>query len=166
MTMAYEIHDLRDRLHHADGVATRIWRAFWEPHGAPYEQIRTGLDGLLKATTPIPFAMVAEIDGRLCGNTLVIDSDEEARPALTPWIAAVWVDEDARGQGIAAAFLEEGLRRCAALGVPKVYLSARPRMHGFYSTRGWTELERDVGKHALTLYCRSTSARGGRTSVS
>lgn len=163
--MTFEIHDLRHRLHHADGVATRIWKAFWEPYGAPYEQIRTGLDGLLKATTSIPFAMVAEIDGRLCGNTLVIENDEDARPALTPWIAAVWVDEDMRGRGIAAAFLEEGIRRCAELGIPTVYLSARPRMHDFYSTRGWIQLESNVGKHALNIYCRSTSTAGGRTSV-
>ncbi len=155
---AVTITDLSEQPQHADAVATRIWKAFWEPYGTPYAQVRSGLEPFLKAEQSIPFAMVAEIDGQVCGNALVIENDEEARPALTPWIAAVWVDEAARGQGIAAALLEEGLRRGALLGVPKVYLVARPRMHGFYVERGWTALEEGVGKHGLTLYVRDTKA--------
>jgi GNAT superfamily N-acetyltransferase len=154
----FTITDLSERPQHADAVAMRIWKAFWEPYGAPYTQVRNGLEPFLKAEKSIPFAMVAEIDGQVCGNALVIENDEETRPALTPWIAAVWVDEAARGQGIAAALLEEGMRRCALLGVPRVYLVARPRMHRFYVARGWTPLEEDVGKHGLTLYVRETSA--------
>jgi GNAT superfamily N-acetyltransferase len=152
------ITDLSERPQHADAVAARIWKAFWEPYGTPYRQVRSGLEPFLKAEKPIPFGIVAEIDGQVCGNALVIENDEEARPALTPWIAAVWVDEAARGQGIAAALLEEGLRRCALLGVPKVYLVARPRMQSFYVERGWTALEEGVGKHGLTLYARNTKA--------
>lgn len=154
---AFTITDLCERPQHADAVATRIWKAFWEPYGAPYAQVRNGLEPFLTAEKPIPFAMVAEIDGQVCGNALVIENDEETRPALTPWIAAVWVDEAARGQGIAAALLEEGMRRCTLLGVPRVYLVARPRMRGFYVERGWTPLEEGVGKYGLTLYARETS---------
>lgn len=151
----FEIFDLRERPQHADGVAGRIWNAFWKPHGTPYEQIRGGLAKFLTSKEPIPFALVAEIDGAPCGNCLVIENDEEARPDLRPWIAAVWVDEDRRGRGIAAALLEDGLRRCAALGVAKVYLVSRPAMRAFYVALGWTVLEEDVGQYRHLLYCRS-----------
>ena len=39
------IHDLRERSHHADAVAERIWAAFWRNGGTPLGQIRGGLDG-------------------------------------------------------------------------------------------------------------------------
>jgi GNAT superfamily N-acetyltransferase len=82
----------------------------------------------------------------------VIDNDEPARPDLTPWLAALWVDEDVRGQGIAGALLEEAARRCAGLGVPQLYLNARPALQDFYTTRGWRI--RGVGAHGVTVHDR------------
>jgi len=64
----------------------------------PLAQIRSGLDAFLKPDTRIPFALVVEIDGNIRGNALVIANDEEARPELTPWLAALWVDEVVRGR--------------------------------------------------------------------
>ena len=63
-------------------VAERLWKAFWHNRGTPLAQISDGLDVLLKADGAIPFALVAEIDGWPCGNALVIDNDESARPIL------------------------------------------------------------------------------------
>jgi GNAT superfamily N-acetyltransferase len=67
----------------------------------------------------------------------VIDNDEPAKPDLAPWLAALWVDEDMRGRGIAGALLEEAARRCAGLGVPRLYLNSRPALRDFYTARGW-----------------------------
>lgn len=97
---------------------------------------------------------VAEIDGKPRGNRLVIDNDEEARPGLTPWIAAVRVDEAVRKHGLAAALLEEGVRRGAALGIERIYLVSRPALRGFYTKLGWQPPEENVGKHGLVLYVR------------
>ena len=135
-------------------VAERIWKAFWHHRGTPLAQISDGLDALLKADGAIPFALVAEIDGRPRGNALVIDNDESAKPDLAPWLAALWVDEDVRGQGIAGALLEEAVRRCAGLGVPRLYLNSRPVLQDFYTARGRRILERGVGAHGVTVYDR------------
>jgi GNAT superfamily N-acetyltransferase len=111
------IFDLRDRPQHAAGVATRIWDAFWRHRGTSLMQIHNGIERILQAEgNGVPFALVAEIDGRLCGNALVIESDLSARPDLTPWLAALWVDEDVRHRGIARTLLDEAARRSAALG--------------------------------------------------
>jgi GNAT superfamily N-acetyltransferase len=83
---------------------------------------------------------------------LVIDNDEPAKPDLAPWLPALWVDEDVRGQGIASALLEEAARRCAAQGVPRLYLNSRPALQDFYTARGWRILERGVGAHGATVY--------------
>ena len=106
----------------------------------------------LGPATPIPFALVAECDGRLCGNALVIESDESSRPNLTPWLAALWVDEDRRKQGVAAALLDEAIRRSAALGVGQLYLIARPALRDFYARQGWEPIEDGVGDDRLTVH--------------
>ena len=110
------------------------------------------MQNFLEPATHIPFALVAEDDGRLCANLLVIESDEPARPDLTPWIAAVWVDEDRRGRGIAAAMLREGIARSAGLGVERLYLSSRPALRDFYVGLGWRPIDEDVGEGKLIVY--------------
>ena len=84
----------------------------------------------------------------------MIDNDEPAKADLAPWLAALWVDEGVRSQGIAGALLDEATRRCAALGVPQLYLNSRPALQDFYTARGWRILERGVGAHGVTVYDR------------
>jgi predicted N-acetyltransferase YhbS len=159
LTANLSIRDLRERPHHAAAVAERIWNAFWRHRGTPLAQIRDGLERILQAESGgVPFALVAEIDGRLCGNALVIENDLSARPELTPWLAALWVDEDMRHRGVARALLDEGARRTAALGVPRIYLVSRPALQAFYTRLGWCVLESAIGEHCQVLYARELGA--------
>jgi N-acetylglutamate synthase-like GNAT family acetyltransferase len=96
--------------------------------------------------------LVAEHDGKVCGNALVIESDESSRPDLTPWLAALWVDEGMRKQGLAGELLSEAIKRSAALDVERLYLIARPALRDFYATRGWEPIEDDVGEAHLTVH--------------
>jgi hypothetical protein len=59
-----------------------------------------------------------------------------------------------RSQSIAGALLKEAARRCAALGVARLYFNSRPALQGFYRSRGWRILERDVGAQGVTVYDR------------
>jgi GNAT superfamily N-acetyltransferase len=146
------ILDLRNKPHHADAVAERIWRAFWRPKGRPLQSLRDGMANFLEPATRIPFALVAELDGRICGNALVIDSDEPARPDLSPWVAALWVDQAMRRQGVAAALLREAIARGAVLGVERLYLSSRPALRDFYTRLGWRPIDENVGEARLIVY--------------
>lgn len=110
----------------------------------------------------VPFALVAESDGQICGNTLVIDNDEPAKPELGPWVAAVWVDEPMRKRGVARALIDEAVRRAGALGMPRLYLISRPALRLFYTGLGWRVLEEGVGKHGQTLYVREPGAAASR----
>ena len=156
MARALAIHDLRERPQHAEAVAERIWKAFWRRQGAPFTQIREGLVEILKNQGVVPFALVAEEDGEVCGNILVIDNDEPSRPALGPWIAAVWVDEARRKRGIAQAMIDEALRRAANLGSTRLYLVSRPALRPFYARLGWQEIEDGVGEHHLVVWTRAS----------
>lgn len=149
----FTISDLRQRPDFSDAVADRIWRAWWQPHGYPLDHITTRLRENLTAA-PIPFALVAHDGDKFLGTTSVIQSDLEERPLLTPWVAAVWVDEDARKRGVGAALVNRAARDAFALGVSRAYLCARPAMTGFYQGIGWTLIEQDVGPHQLGVFIR------------
>ncbi len=82
----------------------------------------------------------------------MIASDLEERPQLTPWVAAVWVEPRARSRGVGGALVERAARDCFALGIARAYLCARPALSGFYERLGWIAVERDVGKHGLTVF--------------
>ena len=134
-------------------MADRIWQAWWQPNGYPLEYISTRLRENMEAT-PIPFALVAHDGERFLGTSSVIASDLEERPQLTPWVAAVWVEEEARRRGVGAALVNRAAQDCFALGIISVYLCARPRMTGFYEGLGWTVIERDVGPHHQGVFVR------------
>lgn len=150
------ISDLRDRPALIDGVARHIWAAFWRHKDVPYDDIRAGFARHMEAPRMegrgMPFTLVAERDGMFCGTVSVIASDEPARLDLTPWIAALWVDEDARGQGIARTLLDAAAARCAALGVETLFLTARPHLRGFYEGLGWRAIDDDIGPAKLIVF--------------
>ena len=157
MSHHFIISDLRQRPNFFDTVADRIWQAWWQPNGYPLETIQTRLRENMDAV-PIPFALVAHDGERFLGTSSVIASDLEERPQLTPWVAAVWVEDDARQQGVGAALVNRAAQDCFALGIASVYLCARPRMTEFYEGLGWTVIERNVGPHHQGVFVRDTTS--------
>ena len=157
MSVAFTISDLRQCPEFFDTVASRIWQAWWEAEGASLDYICGRLRENM-SEVPIPFALVAHHGGAFLGTASVIASDLAERPQLTPWVAAVWVEQEARGHGIGAALVERAVKDCFALGMVRAYLCARPRMLAFYERLGWTLLERQVGRNGLDVFFRNASA--------
>ena len=154
MPHPFTISDLRQRPEFFDIVADRIWRASWKEVGYPLDYITGRLNENLN-TEPIPIALVAHDGAEFLGTASVIASDLEERPQLTPWVAAVWVEPDARSRGLGGALVERAARDCFALGLPRVYLCARPELAGFYERLGWIAIERGVGERGLTVFISS-----------
>jgi N-acetylglutamate synthase-like GNAT family acetyltransferase len=161
MSNLFTISDLRQCPKFFDMVADRIWQAWWQPNGYPLDYISTRLRENMEAR-PIPFALVAHDGEKFLGTSSVIASDLEERPQLTPWVAAVWVEEDARRRGVGAALVNRAAQDCFALGVSRAYLCARPRMTRFYEALGWTVVERKVGPHRLNVFIRDSESRRQR----
>jgi GNAT superfamily N-acetyltransferase len=151
------IADLRDCPQFFDTVADRIWRAWWKPHGCPLDTITDRLRENM-APSPIPLALVAHEDGRFLGTASVIESDLPERPQFTPWVAALWIEPEARRHGLGAALVDSATRACFDLGVAKAYLCARPERHGFYQRLGWTRIESDVGAARLGVFIRNAAS--------
>jgi GNAT superfamily N-acetyltransferase len=161
MPLAFTIADLRQQPQFFDAVADRIWQEWWEPNGYLLDHIRARLVENMQ-DTPIPLALVAHdasgTAGAFLGTASAIASDLDERPELTPWVAAVWVEETARGHGVGAALVDAAARACFALGFARAYLCARPRMTPYYERLGWTVIERKVGARQLSVFIRETDA--------
>ena len=157
MPLPYAISDLRQQPQFFDCVADRIWRAWWEPNGYPLDTITGRLKENMRDTA-IPLALVAHDGGSFLGTASLIGSDLDERPELTPWVAAVWVEEIARGHGIGAGLVDAAAGASFALGYPRTYLCARARMTRFYEGLGWTLIERRVGPQQLNVFLREASS--------
>lgn len=139
----YSISDLRDRPEFAGDVADRIWNAWWRKDGHELAFIR-GLVDENFASTGLPMAFVAHDGDTFLGTAHLIDSDLESRPQYSPWVAALWVDEAARGAGLGTALARAGADAAFKQGFETVYLCAKPRLTAYYEGMGWQKIEEDV----------------------
>jgi GNAT superfamily N-acetyltransferase len=134
MPFTFTISDLRACPEFLDTVANRIWQAWWKNSGHPRDYIAARLRNESLDAEPMPFALVAHDGERFLGTASAIASDLSERPHLTPWVAAVWVEESARRHGIAGALVDRAARDCFMLGFGRVFLCARPAMTLFLRT--------------------------------
>ena len=150
-----QIADVRNAPEYQDIVADRIWNAWWRPAGSELAEVQAALREVVAATRFPSFTLVASEGGRFVGTVTVIESDIAARPRLGPCIAALWVEAEARGRGIAAALMSAACRRLASPGFECAYLAAKPRLRAYYAARGWTLVETGIGEDNLDVFRRA-----------
>lgn len=151
--MTFAISDLRQRPEFFDVVADRTWREWWKDRGFGSDFIVDRLHESMNAA-PIPITLVACDRNVFRGSSALIVSDLKERPHYTPWVAAVWVEPDARGQGIGRALVEHAADEGFALGHARIYLCAAPARRSYYVELGWTPIEDGVGPRHLTVFVR------------
>jgi GNAT superfamily N-acetyltransferase len=144
------LSDLRDRPHFQSVIADRVWRAWWQAGGTPLDLIASRVAENVGAA-PIPSAFVAHDGDRFLGTVSVIASDLSARPHYTPWVAAVWVEHEARGAGLGAALVRHGAAVIFRAGWRRAYLAAAPHRRSFYEGLGWTVLEDGIGEDRMAV---------------
>lgn len=150
--MAYEISDLKTHPHFLDDAADRVWNAWWRQDGHQLDFIK-GLfqENLTAETTPV--ALIAHEGSAFLGTVSLIDSDMEARPQYTPWVAALWVEEQQRSHGIGGALLKAVAQQARDLNFSEVYLCAEADKHDYYAERGWLLIEENID--GLNIYRQS-----------
>lgn len=152
--MSTTFSDLRAVPAFASVVADRVWRAWWKDKGLALTDLRARLDESF-GTDPVPSTFVAHEGDRFLGCVALIGCDVEERPALTPWVAALWVEPEARRQGLAAALMTRATEAAFAAGHPQAYLAAELALAPYYAAGGWALLESDVD--GLEIFARSRS---------
>ena len=136
-----KIDEIRDCPQFAPVVIDRIWQAWWRANGHPRTLIETAVHANLASTAVLPFCLVAQCDDVFLGTVSLIANDLGSRPMLTPWVAALWVEPDARKSGIATALLLACTQRALRVGGPVTYLQCAERLRPFYERRGWCLFE-------------------------
>ena len=149
--MTIEISDLQNLPKLKPEVARRMWKAWWEPYGNSFQNVLDHINEI-PATRGIPFGLLAHENENYVGSVLGIASDLEARPNLTPWVAALWVDPQFRKQGIATSLMKATLAEIFALGHSKTYLCATAEKRGSYQRFGWHLIEEGVGGDTLDVF--------------
>lgn len=134
---------IADLLHHPElrpTVAGWIHHEFWRDK--PGVTPATLEARLAEAIDPacIPLSLVAIAGGVPVGTVNLIENDDEKRPHLRPWLAALLVRPEYRGRGIGSRLVGELRRRAAALGVETMCLGTDNP--GFYERLGAEKLER------------------------
>ncbi len=104
---------------YAEQAIDWIWRAFGD--GLPREFFQSVID---HSQTPgaLPLTFIAVEDERLLGTVGLWRCDLITRQDLYPWLAALYVDEAARGKGLAGKLQEHVIAYAAQAGYTELHL--------------------------------------------
>ena len=149
---AIEISDLREQPHFLDAVADRVWRAWWQEQGETLETVAGLFAENLTAMGALPACLVAHRGDSFVGTASLIASDLEERPALKPWVAAVWIEPQFRRQGHGGAVVAAAAKLAFRRGFGQAYLCAEADKRGFYAGLGWRLMEENVGPFTLDIF--------------
>ena len=149
-----EVKQLSECPEHLLAVGTWIYEEWWKRPNSTSEVVLR----LLRSHTEkdkVPFTVVALTNGQPVGSCCVIENDCVHRPQYAPWVAAVYVKPELRGQGVASALLQEAARIAARVPVQGLYIDCHVKTAPVYEKSGWTILEREVGDKDSVIMFRS-----------
>jgi N-acetylglutamate synthase-like GNAT family acetyltransferase len=84
----------------------------------------------------IPETLIALVDEQIVGTASIVHHDMSTRMELSPWLAAVYVKSEFRGQGIGSKLVQAIMDESAFLGVKRLFLFT-PDQALFYARLGW-----------------------------
>ena len=100
----------------------------------------------------LPVVLVALQNGEFAGTASLI-ADDELPDAIEPgpWVAAVYVADEYRGQGIGTALVGQLQHRARALGISEIFLYTENGMP-WYEAMGWKQLRTaELSGHDVTV---------------
>lgn len=89
----------------------------------------------------IPSIFIAVSGSQLVGSAALVQNDMDTKPDLSPWLAAVYVKETFRHQGIATQLIARCEAEAACLSTDSWYLYTEFASR-LYEKLGWRHLER------------------------
>lgn len=118
--------------HHATQITDWLWQAFGDGTSREFYQsiVRSSLNG---ADFPVTFVA---LDGDIpLGTVGFWRCDLISRQDLTPWVAALFVEESARGKGLSEALQQHVIDFAQQRGYDKLWLWST--FGGYYERFGW-----------------------------
>ncbi|MEZ0276976.1 MAG: GNAT family N-acetyltransferase [Roseimicrobium sp.] len=120
-----EVVHLFEKPEHLPTVAGWIYEEWWT--GKPGYSPQGIEKKLWEASDPtrIPLSLLATVDGKPAGTVNLIESDDEERPHLRPWLAALLVRPEFQNRGIGAVLVHRCVEEAKRLGIEHLYLGTR-----------------------------------------
>lgn len=108
----------------------------------PEATFETFVRSFAERTVPhrIPATWVALTGEQVVGTVSLDPHDMTTRPEFSPWLAAVYVAPQFRGQGIGSRLVQTAMQEAGALGLSHLYLFTPDKMN-FYERLGWQSIE-------------------------
>ncbi|WP_372388554.1 GNAT family N-acetyltransferase [Xanthomonas axonopodis] len=85
----------------------------------------------------IPTTWVALDQTQWLGSVSLLENEDARIRQWSPWLASLYAQPQARGQGIGEALVAHCVQAAAQLGVPLLYLYCQPGLAPFYQRLGW-----------------------------
>jgi len=116
--------------------------ALWGPltgydSAAEYEQFL----GRAARSRQLPTVLIARRGTTLLGSVNLLASEMTIRPALSPWLAQLFVIGAERGRGVGTVLVDAAIARAAELGYRRLYLYTSGTLPGYYASRCWQTIE-------------------------
>jgi predicted N-acetyltransferase YhbS len=118
-----------------DAVAKMIYDEFWTgiEDGMTVDELVIHLKNA-SGSQRVPLSLIALVDGQLAGTVNLVENDDEKRTHLRPWLAAMVVRTDFRGQKIGTALVKTLLAAARSMKILTVYFGTD--VPGFYERLG------------------------------
>ncbi|MCC4603070.1 GNAT family N-acetyltransferase [Xanthomonas campestris pv. badrii] len=109
----------------------------------------------------IPATWVALDRSHWLGSVSLLDTDDARLGDWSPWLASLYVQPQARGQGIGQALVAHCVQAATRLDVALLYLYCQPTLAPFYQRLGWrTHAELLLGPMQIVVMCIQPKERG------
>lgn len=135
MNPSLVVHDLWRHPQHLDFVAGLVYREFWADvkDGMTEAELADAFGG--RAAPGRVLASLIALEGEVpLGCVHLIDNDDPSLPELYPWMAAMVVVPERRGQGIGSMLVRALMREAKALGFERIWFGTDGP--GFYERLG------------------------------
>jgi len=111
--------------------------------GVPRCIYQDSISASMRTPSPLPLWYLMLKGKEIIGSYGLITNDFNSRGDLWPWLAALYVEEGERGQGLGARLLSHGVKEAAKLGFASVYLFTDHI--GYYEKYGWKYIANGYG---------------------
>ncbi|CAI1093908.1 Predicted acetyltransferase [Serratia entomophila] len=127
-----DIVPLADCPQHRQQVIDWLWRAFGSENSRAFfaSVVESSLRG-----AGLPITFIALQEGRPLGTVGLWRCDLICRQDLTPWLAALYVEESRRGGGLGLRLQQHVQEYGRRAGFSELYLYAE--FSGYYERHGW-----------------------------
>jgi len=107
----------------------------------------------------LPRVLIATVGDTLLGSVNLLVNEMTVRPQFTPWMGQLFVAENHRSLGVAAALVDAAAAYVGHLGYDRLFLFTSGTLPRYYRNRGWSDVENVtyLGK-ARTIMCRQIRA--------